>query len=53
MCNQGIGQIFEHITDLPTALTDENANYTRRNTDSKIIDIAHFNTCKKPLLDVE
>jgi len=53
MCNQGIVQIFEYITELLTALTAKNANYTRRNTDSNIIDIANFKSCKMWLHDIE
>jgi len=51
--NQGIAQIFEYITELLTSLIGKITIYQRKNTDSKIIDIANFKTCKNKLLAVE
>jgi len=36
-----------------TDFIDKNTTYTRRNTDSKIIEIANCKTCKQRLLAVE
>jgi len=46
-------QIYELITELLTAFIGKNTTYKRRNTDSKIIDIANCKTCKKILLAVD
>jgi len=51
--NEGIVWIFELKTELSTALMGKNAKYTRRNTDSSIIDITICKTCKKWLLHDE
>jgi len=50
--NQGIARIFEHIAELLTALIGKNTVYQRKNTYSKIINIAHCKTCKIKLLAV-
>jgi hypothetical protein len=47
MGSQGIAQIFELITVLLPALLGKNLTYNWNNTDFKIIDIAHCQTCKK------
>jgi len=51
--NQGIAQILELITELLTASIGKNTKYKRKNTDSKIIDIANTETWKRRSLDVE
>ena len=51
--NQGIAGIYQHITELLTTFKSKSATYTRKYTDSKIIDIANCNTCKITLLAVE
>jgi len=51
--NQGIAQIFKHLTEQSTALIHEHTIYRRRITHSKLIDIANCNTCKNKLLAVE
>jgi len=51
--NQGIAQICELITELLTTFIGKNTKYKRKNTDSKIINIANCKTCKKRFLDVE
>jgi len=53
LCNQGFVQIKELITELLTASIAKNATYTRKNTYSKIINIADCKSCKKRLLAVE
>jgi len=44
--NQGIVWIREHITELLPALIGKNTIYQRKNTDSKLIDIASHKTSK-------
>jgi len=44
---QGVMWIVEHITELLTSLTGKNSIYHRKNTDSKLIDIANSKTRKK------
>ena len=39
--------IYECITELLTAFLGKNMTYERKTTDFKIIDIAHYKTCKK------
>jgi len=46
-------QIFKHITALLTALISKNTIYQRKNTDSKVVNIANSQTCKNKLLAVE
>jgi hypothetical protein len=41
------------MTELLIALIVKNTSYQRKNTDVKIINITHCNTCKKILLNVE
>jgi len=53
LCNQGIARIFDHITDILTALVVQNTAHKRKNIDSKIIDIATWKAFKQWLLDVE
>jgi len=51
--NEGIAQIFLHITLLSTTLIAKNTIYQKSNTDSELIDIANCKTCKSALLVVE
>jgi len=51
--NQGIARIFAHIAALLTALIGKNTIYQRWNTDTELIDIANYTTCKSPLLVAE
>ena len=51
--NQVITCIYRLITQQLTALIGKNTIYTRKNMDSKIIDIAICKTCKKWLLNIE
>jgi len=51
--NQGIACIIVLITELLTALIGKNPVYQRKNTDSKIFDIANCKTWKNLLLVVE
>jgi len=53
MFNQGMVWIHKHITELLTAFIGKNTTYTRKNTDSKIMDVANWNTCKTRSLAVE
>jgi len=53
LCNQGFVQINELITELLTASIAKNATYKRKNTYSKIINVADCKTCKERLLAVE
>jgi len=41
------------ITELLTAFRDKNKTYSRKNTDSKIINVAECKTCRRRLLAVE
>jgi len=41
------------ITDLLSAFIPKNTTYNRKKTDSKIINVADWKTCKKRLLAVE
>ena len=43
----------ELITELLTTFIGKNTTYKRKNTDSKIIDMANCKTCKKRLLAAE
>ena len=47
---QGIVGIYEFIPELLTTFLGNNITYERTTIDSKIIDIAHWKTCKKRLL---
>jgi len=51
--NQGFVRFFTPITELLTALIGNNTPYQSDNTNSKLMDIAHCETCKNILLDVE
>jgi len=51
--NQGFAGIHELITELSNAIIVKNITYNRKNTDSKMINIAECKTCKKRLLAVE
>jgi len=51
--NQGFTQINELITELLTAIIVKNTTYNRKNTDSKIINVADCTIWKKRLLAVE
>ena len=51
--NQGIAQILELITEILTPCIGKITKSERKNTDSKIIDIANCKTCTRRLLDVE
>jgi len=51
--NQGITQIFMHITTLLTALIGKNRIYQRKNMDSKLMNIENCTTCKNTLFVVE
>jgi len=51
--NQGFARINELITELLTAFIAKNTTYDRKNTYSKIINVADWTTCKKRLLAVE
>jgi len=51
--DQGIVLILELITELLTAFIGKNAKHKRKDTDSKIINIANWKTCKKRFLHVE
>jgi len=53
LCNQGFVRIKELITELLIASIVKNAMYKRKNTYSKIINVADCKTCKKRLLAVE
>jgi hypothetical protein len=53
MGNQGITEIFKLITQLLPAFRGKIIKYTKKNLNSKIIDIAHCKTYTKHLLDVE
>jgi len=44
--NQGIAQIFKHITELLTTLIGNNTINERKNMNSKIFTIAGCKTCK-------
>ena len=49
----GITQIYVFITELLIRFIGKKTIYYRKNTDSKIIDIANCQTCKNKLLAVE
>ena len=51
--SQGSARIYELISELLTAFIGKNTIYYRKNTHSKIIDIAICKTCKKTLLAAE
>jgi len=51
--NQGFTGINELITELLTAFIVKNTTHNMKNTDSKIINVADFKTCKKRLLAVK
>jgi len=51
--NQGFVRINDLITELLTFFIAKNQTYNRKNTDSKIINIADCRLCKKRLLAVE
>jgi len=51
--NQGFALINELITELLTAFIAKNTTYTRKNTYSKIINVADCKTCKMTLLAVK
>jgi len=51
--NQGFARIHELITELSTAFIAKNITYNRKNTGSKIINIADCKTCNKRSLAVE
>jgi hypothetical protein len=51
--SQGFTQINDLITELLTACTAKNTTYSRKHTDSKIINVAHARTWKNRLLAVE
>ena len=51
--NESTTWIFEHITELLTAMIGKNSIYQWKNMDSKIIDIANSKTCKHKWLSVE
>ena len=53
LANQGFVQINKHITEPLTATIAKNTTYNRKNTYSKIINVADCKTCKKRLLAVE
>jgi len=52
-CNQGIALISGFITELLTAVIDQNTTYQRYNTDTKLINIASCKACKNISLVVE
>jgi len=51
--NQGFTQMNQLITELLTAFIAKNTTYNRKNTESKIINVADCKLCKKRLLAVE
>jgi len=51
--NQGITWMNQLITEQLTSFITNNTTYNRKNTDSKIINVADCETCKKRLLAVE
>jgi len=51
--NQGFALRNELITELLTGFIVKNTRYKRKNTYSKIINVADCKTCKKSLLAVE
>jgi len=51
--NEGIAWIYELETSLLSALIPKNSTYYKKNTESKIINIANSKTFKKRLLAVE
>jgi len=53
MGNQGIACIFEIKIELLTALEVQSTEHSRRNIDSKIIDVVTSKAFKNGLLDVE
>jgi len=53
MGNQGFTWMNQLITELLTAFIAKNTKYKRKNTDSKIINIADCEMCKNRLLAVE
>jgi len=50
--NQGFMRMNKLRTKLLTAFIVKNTRYNRKNTDSKIINVADFKTCKNRLLAV-
>jgi len=52
-CNQYNVQIFEYVTESLTALIGMNTMYQRKNTDSKLIDIANCKSFKSIFLVVK
>jgi len=50
---QGIAGIFTCVTVLLTALHGNNTKYRRRNTDTKLLNIANYSTSKSTLLVAE
>ena len=53
MCNQGFTRMNAQRTKLLTAFIAKNTMYNRKNSDSKIINVADCKTCKNRLLAVE
>jgi len=51
--HQGFTRMNQLITELLTAFVAKNTTYNRKNTDSKIINVADCKTCQNRLLAVE